>query len=378
MSTSRIAKRLGLVVCLVAATVAVSVAALALSSGAQASSRLLVGIIDDAQIKASDQSTRDAAWSTLGELRPEIIRVFLHWNEVAPTQPSNPRDPAAYQWGIYDDIVNRANATGIKVLFSIVSTPAWANAGRGPKYQPSPITHLVDFAYAAAKHYSGVRRWTAWNEPNRRVWLRPVSFAPGRYLQALAATYARICNATWRGVHQAGTELGIVEKVACGVTAPARRSAMDPGPISFLRAIKARGARFDVYAHNPYSLSKLESPSTKPRISSAVTLGNLGVLTRVLTRLYGAKRLWLTEYGYQTNPPEPAGVTGATQRRWLRQAYAMARRNPRVDMLVWFLFRDEPDYNGPARGVPGWQSGFVQANGITRKPAFAAYRDMPR
>ena len=41
-----------------------------------------------------------------------------------------------------------------------------------------------------------------------------------------------------------------------------------------------------------------------------------------MTRLYGNKRIWITEYGYQTNPPDRIfGVSWANQARYLKQAY---------------------------------------------------------
>ena len=90
-----------------------------------------------------------------------------------------------------------------------------------------------------------------------------------------------------------------------------------------------------------------------------------------MTRLYGPKRIWLTEYGYQTNPPDRQfGVSWANQARYLTQAYAIARRNPRVDMMLWFLLRDDKPV------AAGWQSGFFTSTGV-RKPAFDAFRKLP-
>ena len=80
-------------------------------------------------------------------------------------------------------------------------------------------------------------------------------------------------------------------------------------------------------------------------------------------------RLWITEYAYQTNPPDPVfGVSWNTQARYLRQAYAIARRTPRIDMMLWFLLKDEQD-----RGR--WNSGLLTPP-ATGKPSFAAFRDV--
>ena len=90
-----------------------------------------------------------------------------------------------------------------------------------------------------------------------------------------------------------------------------------------------------------------------------------------MTRLYGRKPLWITEYGYQTNPPDRLfGVTYALQARYLAQAYAIARRHPRIDMMLWFLLKDEPRLNG-------WQSGLMTRTN-RRKPAFTAFQRVPR
>jgi hypothetical protein len=82
-------------------------------------------------------------------------------------------------------------------------------------------------------------------------------------------------------------------------------------------------------------------------------------------------RLWITEYGYQTSPPDRTfGVRYATQARYVHEAFAIARRTRRIDMLVWFLIRDETR-------LSGWQSGVVTARG-RRKPAFRAFARMRR
>jgi hypothetical protein len=175
-------------------------------------------------------------------------------------------------------------------------------------------------------------------------------------------------------VHTAGEEEGIEETVACGVTAPRgnnifRGKRASISPILFLRGLKAAGATFDVYAHHPYNpAGDLVAPNVPPRARTTVTMGNINTLIRELDRLYGRQmRLWITEYGYQTNPPDRIfGVSLKQQAAYLRQAYRIARRNPRIDMLLWFLLRDEP-------AVGRWQSGLMTFKG-KRKPAFTAYR----
>jgi len=223
-----------------------------------------------------------------------------------------------------------------------------------------------------------VRLWLAWNEPNNPIFLSPqYRRVAGKWQIASAAAYAKICKAIYDGVH--GTFLA-GEKVACGVTAP--RGNNNPStarpsvsPLPFLRALKkaAPALRFDAYAHHPYAGQRSEEPDREPpqgihgNPTTAITLANLGSLVTTLTQLYGPRRVWITEYGYQTNPPDTVfGVTYAQQARYLTTAFDIARRNPRVDMMLWFLLRDDTS-------LDGWQSGFVSATGKV-KPAFAAFQ----
>jgi hypothetical protein len=102
-------------------------------------------------------------------------------------------------------------------------------------------------------------------------------------------------------------------------------------------------------------------------VPTAITLGNISILTAEISRLYGAKKLWVTEYGYQTRPPDSQfGVSWTLQARYLTQAFGIARKNPRISMMLWFLVRDEPL-------LSGWQSGLVTSDG-RRKPSYEAFR----
>jgi hypothetical protein len=192
----------------------------------------------------------------------------------------------------------------------------------------------------------------------------------GRYIAQSAYSYVRICNAIYKGVHAIQKTTA---KVACGATDPfgnnqpkSRRPSISP--LAFLRSVKKFGLRkFDAWAHHPYAARPTEKPTTKPRTKTAVTLGNFGDLVKELTRLYGNKRIWITEYGYQTRPPDKvAGVAWKTQANYLSQAYSIARKNPRVDMMIWFLIKDESR-------LSGWQSGFFTYAG-KRKPSYTAFR----
>jgi hypothetical protein len=374
--------------------VVVLVATASLAASAQGSRFLRVGIYDEAQTLYGPVET---TFPIFKQLHVQEVRLNLYWAGarygVAQKRPAHATDPddPAYDWSLYDRTVRYAAQYGVKVLFSVYGTPAWANGGKGANVPPTRPADLQNFVAAAAKRYGGawpdgsgggvlpaVKDWLAWNEPNNPLFLAPQykRTATG-WAIASGAAYAKICKAVYAGVH--GT-LFAGERVACGGTSPRGNnnpssSRPSVAPLAFLRAVKSAGLQtFDAWAHHPYYAGPSDTPTTKPLTKkgappTAVTLANISELIREVTRLYGNKRIWITEYGYQTNPPDPIfGVTYAKQAAYLTQAFAIARKNPRIDMMLWFLLKDEPT-------LGGWQSGLITSRGA-RKPAFNAFLRM--
>jgi hypothetical protein len=75
----------------------------------------------------------------------------------------------------------------------------------------------------------------------------------------------------------------------------------------------------------------------------------------------------VTEFGYESNPPNPGGNSLSTQARWLEQAFYIFWQE-HVDTVVWYLLRDAP-------GDPSlvYKSGVFFGN-ARAKPAYEAYR----
>jgi hypothetical protein len=140
------------------------------------------------------------------------------------------------------------------------------------------------------------------------------------------------------------------------------------------------------FAHHPYSLDRRGwmKPTWRHPIKDNVPIANLGRLTRTLdgaARRWGgsARRMpiWITEYGYQTRPPDPlVGVAPSRQGPLTTWGEYMAYRNPRVASIAQFLLVDDgpvPGYRGndPRRWI-SWQSGLYSA-GMRPKPALEEY-----
>jgi hypothetical protein len=331
---------------------AVVLAALALvfAMPAQASHGAAFGIQDDAWLMYGPGTLQERL-TTLQNLGVGVVRFTLRWDQVAAQKPVNPRSASAYDWGAYGDVLDALHAQGIRALVTLYGSPGWANGGGSPARLPS--TGFGDFACAAALRFPWVHMWTAWNEPNSRTFSVPVS--PRLYVQ-------QVLNPAFASLHRASAS----NQVAGGVTSP-RQTPSGMSPLAFMQGMRAAHARLDAYAQNPYPVNRGETP-TRAVCSSCgyFTMARLPTIQADVTRYFGAKPLWLTEYGYQTNPPDRLlGVSYAQQAAYLGQAALRVWQRSGVTVLIHFLVRDEPS-------LGGWQSGLFTVGG-TAKLAYHAF-----
>jgi hypothetical protein len=275
------------------------------------------------------------------QLGVDVVRINVRWDEVAPTKPhkqTNHLDPA-YRWDAPDVLLLGLRRWRITPVVTLVGTPHWANGGRAPNVAPTNRNPYANFAIAVATRYPWVRRWLIWNEPNKYWQFRPTS----------ARVYTRILlNPAYAVLKRANRN----NLVGGGVTAP-RGGSGSVSPVDWIRGMRRSGARFDAYAHHPYPLTRGETPASGGcRACENITMANLERLLTHVERAWGKrKRIWLTEYGYQTNPPDfLLGVSQSLQARYLAEAALRVYRARRVDMLIRFLVRDE-------EAVGRWQSG---------------------
>jgi hypothetical protein len=90
-------------------------------------------------------------------------------------------------------------------------------------------------------------------------------------------------------------------------------------------------------------------------------MATLEKLLAEVARAWGPKRIWLTEYGYQTGA---FGVTQQRQAELIGQSGLRVHRAPRVDMLIHYLVKDEPE-------ASRFQSGLFNIAGRPKLAALA-------
>jgi len=300
-----------------------------------------------------------------------LVQTTVRWGLIAPrAEPArwNPEDPADphYDWGSLDEWVTNAVAADLTPVLEVVSAPSWAQGceaeGTGPLAvcRPDPSA-LAAFATAAARRYSGrfgglprVRYWQGLNEPNLSLFFgpqfeagRPVS--PDLYRELLDAFYSAV-----KGVDRSNLVL------AAGL-GPVGVPGYTIAPLRFARLLLCMrgrrrprptrhgcegGVHFDIFDVHPYTTG---GPTHRGRADD-VEIADLPKLQRLLRaadragRIRGAFHrtpLWVTEFSWDSDPPDPGGLPMPILARWTAEALHAAWRAG-VSRFFWYSLRDQP------------------------------------
>jgi hypothetical protein len=342
---------------------------------ATAADHMWMGFQDDPALRW--RPGRAATFDRIQQFNASVVRTTVYWSRTAPRRPAHPTNSfdRAYRFSDLDEFVRNAATRDVAVMLTIWGTPRWANGGKGENVAPRRAKDLADFARAVASRYDGRHRglpsvqfYGVWNEPNLGRFLTPQYDKKGKPLSPVI--YARLYRAAYAGI-KAGNPAALI---GIGETAPRGRRArlQAPGtqetlaPQIFARKLsKVRPKlRFDAWSHHPYS-----TLGAGPRQRMRYPNANLPMLPSFedhLNQWFRRKStpIWVTEYGFQTKPGQPRGVTLAKQAAYVKQSLAIVRKYTPVQMFIWFIFRDQP--------VSLWHSGLLNEN-ATRKPSYNAF-----
>jgi hypothetical protein len=347
---------------------------------AGAAQRMYVGFHDDPNFRYEER--RDVMLDQAQDANATIVRTLVTWANVAPTRPANAANPfdKAYRFNDLDELVRNTQARGMEVLITIWGTPKWANGNKTPNYLPTRLSDLTSFSRAVAARYSGryagypfVRFYSVWNESNLQLFLAPQFDAKGASVGP--RNYARLAAAAYAGIKAGNSraQVGIGETSSHGRDKPLAGNSATHSPGRFARLVAAANPRlkFDAWAQHPYPFPVSQKPTQLVRYPN-VTLKSFPRFEKDLDTWFKRKnvQIWVTEYGHEVKQDgEPQGVSRAAQAAYLGQALSMARADTRVNMFIWFVFRDHP--------TSEWQSGLRTKSGAA-KPSLAKFRALAR
>jgi hypothetical protein len=301
-----------------------------------------------------------------------FVRLVLSWPSVAPTSPppswdpTNPADPH-YDWSYIDTGVIEAVSHGLNPVLLVDGAPKWAQRCKSPPglqltemCDPDPAA-LAAFATAAARRYSGafaglprVQYWGGLNEPNLTLFFFPQFNTEGKGLSA--GLYRALINSFYAAIKAVDPS----NLVIGGGLGPTELKGYNIGPMRFTRELlcmKGRkapkpikgcegGVHFDIYDVHPYSTG---GPRHEGRPND-VQIGDLGKLQTLLEAADKAghiqgqfKRtpLWITEFSWDSNPPDPGGLPMSILTQWTAEAMHEAWQAG-VTRFFWYSLRDEP------------------------------------
>jgi hypothetical protein len=299
---------------------------------------------------------------TAAQLGADWVRLWGTWEGGEPS-------PGAIDQNYVNWIGERVAAAkqhGVKVLVVIARSPGWATGGKPSIAPPDDPARFGAFMGELAKRLPAVDAWEVWNEEDgAEFWLGGPQ--PAAYAALLKASYAAIKAVQPGDVVVTGGTIG--------------------NNMDFLEQLYASGAQgsFDAVGVHTDTACLTDSPDViyrdeQGRVGRYTFTGYREVHSVMSRHGDGAKPIWMTELGWNTQSTapgscpvgtkkgtKPLGVSEAQQAQFLTQAYRCLAADPFVQTALWFGLQD-------IAGSP-YAAGFGLYRGDrSAKPAAAAFR----
>jgi hypothetical protein len=245
-----------------------------------------------------------------------------------------------------------------------------------------------------------VDTFTVWNEPNHTAFLRPQWVKQGkRFVPNSPHVYRRMLELTYPAIKAVRPDATVLIGGTSFTGSYSGRGTGGVPPLRFLREMACVNKRFeplrrsgcksfrpipgDGWSHHPYTMEVEPDTPGKVGRPDDVPIAELPKLARTLDRLIrrgrlapGTRNIWVTEYGYETNPPVSGWIfSEGDQARFLTWAEYIASRTPSVRSFAQFLLRDLPPGSirvgeSRKRAFGQWQSGLLTEQGQTKLGAY--------
>ncbi len=386
-----------------------SVAGVVLIAGNASAATFTRGFVDDVWIYPNNPAQTTVQWArNVHASGARIAEVEVDWTGYethAPavgTNAANPANAAYGNWSDLDTVVRTLAKAGVQPMFMVTDEPRWAEASSSAAaltqaYVPNDKAFRA-FMKALATRYDGhyadplnpghalprVRYYQDWAEANLSIKLGPQwTRSHGTWVNTGAAIYRGMLNAFYAGVKSAvASDVVIFSGLESYGDPPGTRLGR-VAPVTFLENVLCLNAKlqkvcndpvhFDVMASDPYEVGSPTTPAVNTNDASAPDLAKLTKVVNAGLRLRTvlparAKPLWVTEFSYDSNPPNPkGGLPLLKQAHWLEQSFYVFWKEG-VSTVLWYLIRDQP---GKAYATT-YYSGIYFYNG-KRKPSYTAY-----
>jgi hypothetical protein len=336
------------------------------------------------------------------------------WAVSSSKAPAGSYRPSAVDFGRF------VKALGTR--YSGTYNPAAAPGGAPPPQQPSgpppcatptppgdpcpiPIPASVRYTRPAPTAWTAadsgalprVDIWSVWNEPNLSGWLQP------QYTRKKVPVSPQIYRGLFLAAHDGLVASGhekdeilmgdLLPFARSGKTYPARVS-----PLKFLREMACVNNKYRAYrgaaaaargctnfkplpgtgvAYHPYTLA--DGPEALTPLADDATINDLTRLDRTLKKL--SRRfvdhkmpIWITEFGYQTDPPDPFASPIALVPRFMSESEWLAYHDQRVKSYAQYPLSDDSTAGRGLSRFHGFQSGIDSSSNRPKKFVYQAFQ----
>ncbi len=274
---------------------------------------------------------------TAGDLGADWVRIWGTWENAEP-------NPGQLNGGYVEHLAGKvadAKARGIKVLMIMGRTPGWASGGKPAIAPPKDPAAFGRFMGEIARRIPSVDAWELWNEQDGpEFWLDGPQ--PAVYAAMVKAAYPAIKAVQPSDVVVTGGMIG--------------------NNMDYLAQLYDHGAQgyFDAVGVHTDTACLINGPDVtyrdeQGRIGQYSFTGYREVHAVMSRHGDGAKPIWMTELGWNTQSTAPSscsvgmwkgtkplGVSEEEQARFLTQAYRCLASDPFVQTALWFGVQDIP------------------------------------
>ncbi len=292
------------------------------------------------------------------------VRLSLDWKTFEA-------QPGQYDFAQFDRVLNRLAAEGIEVVASFVAAPAWASpdpaacAKAQQEFDKERLTCGIrpdaepQFRAAVrtiAARYPFIRLWEFWNEPE--LW-RYMGHEVADYLRWLRPFYDEIHTVNPGAVVAANTLAGVfyidwLYGVSDNTNGPSKRP-------------------WDAISFHPYG--SIMKPSANGQVAAIIPEPIQAVRKRMVDAGDASKKLWITEYGWETTPDQQAA--------FLKQGLPWLLQQDYIEVANLHMLHD---WTGEHYGLLGTEipiygtgrSIDASTRFVPKEPYYSAYKTFPK